>query len=36
MRERVEVYGGTLLVGPPDGGRGWAVDATLPLAGVVA
>lgn len=36
MRERVEVYGGTLLVGPPDGGRGWAVDATLPLAGVDA
>lgn len=36
MRERVEVYGGTLLVGTPDGGRGWAVDATLPLAGATA
>lgn len=35
MRERVEVYGGTLLVGRPDGGRGWAVDATLPLAGAL-
>ena len=33
MRERVEVYGGTLLAGRPDGGRGWAVDATLCLVG---
>jgi signal transduction histidine kinase len=35
MRERVEVYGGTLLVGTPDGGRGCAVDATLPLVRTV-
>jgi signal transduction histidine kinase len=30
MRERVALYGGTLSVGPRDG-RGWVVDALIPL-----
>ncbi|MGR6966424.1 sensor histidine kinase [Geodermatophilus sp. URMC 61] len=32
MRERVRVYGGSLAVGPVDGG-GWEVRAVLPLVG---
>src|SRR5690606_11402127 len=32
MRERVELYGGTLHVGPRPGG-GFRVAATIPLAG---
>jgi signal transduction histidine kinase len=32
MRERAESVGGSCQAGP--GGRGWLVDATLPLAGV--
>jgi signal transduction histidine kinase len=30
MRERVEVLGGHLEVGPVDGGRGWTLRTTLP------
>jgi signal transduction histidine kinase len=31
MRERVEVYGGSVAAGPC-GGRGWAVEARIPAA----
>jgi signal transduction histidine kinase len=31
MRERVDIWGGTLEVGPVDGG-GYRVEATLPTA----
>jgi signal transduction histidine kinase len=31
MRERVGMYGGRLDVGPREDGRGWRVDASLPL-----
>src|SRR5690606_38489959 len=34
MRERVNVHGGELTAGPS--GRGWAVDATIPVRAAVA
>lgn len=36
MRERVEALGGTLVAGPQAAGGGWAVTATVPLAGAAA
>jgi signal transduction histidine kinase len=30
MRERAQACGGTLHIGPADGGRGFTVTATLP------
>lgn len=33
IRERVSAYGGTVTVGPEDGGRGWRVEVSLPTTG---